>query len=169
MGSVSMLFSTHHSHLLSSSSGVNRLSWAKATDRCTWQDYWMSSPNNTLNVFFGLHLSSAAFWSRKVYEKSNYTICKLLRVNPITSAADERSFSSARGLKKWLRSTMTQTRFSNLTMLNTHTQRTDNLCLYRCCQWVCSSQWKSKKQLWLLQRIRLTNDRVTFNRCVCWV
>ena len=60
------------------------------------------------------------------------TICKLL-VNPATSAAGERSFSSARRLKTWLRSTMTQTRFSNLTILNTHKHRTDKLCL-RCCQ-----------------------------------
>ena len=48
------------------------------------------------------------------------TLCKLLLVNPATSAAGERSFSSARRLKTWLRSTMTQTRFSNLTILNTH-------------------------------------------------
>ena len=57
------------------------------------------------------------------------TRCKLLLVNPATSAAGERSFSSARRLKTWLRSTMTQTRFSNLTILNTHKQRTDKLCL----------------------------------------
>ena len=57
------------------------------------------------------------------------TICNLPLVNPATSAAGERSFSSARRLKTWLRSTMTQTRFSNLTILNTHKQRTDNLCL----------------------------------------
>ena len=56
------------------------------------------------------------------------TLCKLL-VNPATSAAGERSFSSARRLKTWLRSTMTQTRFSNLTILNTQKQRTDKLCL----------------------------------------
>ena len=49
------------------------------------------------------------------------TLCKLLLVNPATSAAGESSFSSARRLKTWLRSTMTRTRFSNL--------RTDNLCL----------------------------------------
>ena len=57
------------------------------------------------------------------------TICNLLLVNPATSAAGERLFSSARRLKTWLHSTMTQTRFSNLTIFNTHKQRTDNLCL----------------------------------------
>ena len=42
------------------------------------------------------------------------TLCKLLLVNPATSAAGERSFSSARRLKTWLRC---------------HKQRTDKLCL----------------------------------------
>ena len=56
------------------------------------------------------------------------TLCKLL-VNSATSAAGERYFSSARRLKTWLRSTMTQTRLSNLTILNIHKQRTDKLCL----------------------------------------
>ena len=57
------------------------------------------------------------------------TICKLLLVNPATSASGERSFSTARRLKTWLRSTMTQIRFSNLTILHTHKERTDKLCL----------------------------------------
>ena len=56
------------------------------------------------------------------------TLCKLLLVNPAPSAAGERSFSSARRLKTWLRPTMTQTRFSNLTIPNTHKQRTDKFC-----------------------------------------
>ena len=59
------------------------------------------------------------------------TLCNLLLVNPATSGAGERSFSSARRLKTRLGSTMTQTRFSNryLTILNTHKQRTDKLYL----------------------------------------
>ena len=57
------------------------------------------------------------------------TLCKLLLVNPATSAAGERCFSSDRRLKTWLRSMMTQTRFSNLRILNTHKQITDKLCL----------------------------------------
>ena len=57
------------------------------------------------------------------------TICKLILVNPATSAAGERSFSTARRLKTWLRSSMTQERFSNLTILNSHKDRTDRLSL----------------------------------------
>lgn len=54
-------------------------------------------------------------------------ICKLLYVNPATSAIGERSFSTARRLKTWLRSTMTQTRFNSLAILNIHKDRTDQL------------------------------------------
>ena len=50
-------------------------------------------------------------------------------VNPATSAAGERSFSTARRSKTWLRSTMTQEQFSNLTILNSHKERTDRLSL----------------------------------------
>ena len=85
------------------------------------------------------------------------TIRKLLLVNQATSAGGQRSFSSARKLKTWLRSTMTQTRF-NLVIWQflkpTNREQTNFNLSYRCCQWVCSSQWKSKKQLWHLQRIK---------------
>ena len=47
--------------------------------------------------------------------------------DPATSAAGERSFLTARRLKTWLRSTMTQERFSNLTILNNHKERTERL------------------------------------------
>ena len=57
------------------------------------------------------------------------TVCKVILVNPATSAAGERSFSTAQRLKTWLRSTMTQERFSNLTILNSHKERTDRLSL----------------------------------------
>ncbi|CAH3140884.1 unnamed protein product, partial [Porites evermanni] len=57
------------------------------------------------------------------------TVCKLLAVNPVTSAAGERSFSSARRLRTWLRSRMGDERFSNLAMLNGHKRRTDSVSL----------------------------------------
>ncbi len=55
------------------------------------------------------------------------TVCKLLAVNPATSAAGECSFSSARRLKTWLRSRMGDDRFTNLAVLNGHKQRTDSV------------------------------------------
>ncbi len=57
------------------------------------------------------------------------TICKLIHVNPATSASGERSFSMARRLKTWLRSTMAQERFNSLAILNAHKKRTDSLSL----------------------------------------
>ena len=54
-------------------------------------------------------------------------ILKLLLVNAATSATPERSFSTARRLKTWLRSTMSQKRFASLALLNTHKKLTDNI------------------------------------------
>ena len=59
--------------------------------------------------------------------KQVITLCKLSLVNPATSAAGERSFSTAWRLKTRLRSRMNQERFSNLTVLNIHKERTDRL------------------------------------------
>ena len=54
---------------------------------------------------------------KKLIQKAQ-TICKL----PATSAADERSFSSARRLKTWLPS-----RMGDLAVLNGHKRRTDSV------------------------------------------
>ena len=53
------------------------------------------------------------------------TIINLLLVNPSTSCTPERSFSTARRLKTWLRSTMKSKRFNNLAILFTHKEVTD--------------------------------------------
>ena len=55
------------------------------------------------------------------------SICKLLLVNPATSATGERSFSTARRIKTWLRTKMSQKRLTHLAILNTHKRRTDNV------------------------------------------
>lgn len=55
------------------------------------------------------------------------TICKLLLVNPATSASGERSLSTARRIKTWLRATMSQKRFNHLAILNIHKKRTDDI------------------------------------------
>lgn len=57
------------------------------------------------------------------------TLCKLIHVNPATSASGERSFSTARRVKTWLRSQMTQGRFNHLSILNTHKERLDEISL----------------------------------------
>ena len=53
------------------------------------------------------------------------TVCKLIHVNPATSATGERSFSTARRVKTWQRSQMLQARFNHLAILNTHKERLD--------------------------------------------
>lgn len=57
-------------------------------------------------------------------------VAKLIYVNPATSATGERSFSTARRIKTWLRSTMTQDRLNHLSVLNTHKERLDSLQLH---------------------------------------
>ncbi|XP_076347995.1 zinc finger MYM-type protein 1-like [Tachypleus tridentatus] len=49
---------------------------------------------------------------------------KLLLVNPSSNAVGERSFSTARRLKTWLRSTMNQSRVNSLAVLHIHKERT---------------------------------------------
>ena len=44
----------------------------------------------------------------------------LILINPATSCTPERSFSVARRIKTWLRSTMTTKRFNNLSILSVH-------------------------------------------------
>ena len=56
-------------------------------------------------------------------------VCKLIQVNPATSATGERSFSTARRLKTWERSQVQQARFNHLAILSTHKERLDDLCL----------------------------------------
>ena len=54
-------------------------------------------------------------------------LLKLILVNPATDAVGERSFSTARRIKTWLRSSMNQCRFNNLAVLTVHKERTDTI------------------------------------------
>ena len=54
-------------------------------------------------------------------------VIKLLLVMAATSTTAERSFSSMRRLKTWIRSTMKQKRFSSLAILSTHKDLTDEI------------------------------------------
>ena len=57
------------------------------------------------------------------------TVYKFILVIPTSSAARERPFSTARRLKTWLHSTMTQERFSNLKTLKSYKERTEDFLL----------------------------------------
>ena len=54
-------------------------------------------------------------------------VIQLLLINPATSATPERSFSVARRIKTWLRSSMTPSRFNALSFLHTHKDLVDGL------------------------------------------
>ena len=54
-------------------------------------------------------------------------VCILLLINPATSATPERSFSLARRIMTWQRSTMTQKRFNAIAIMNCHKLYTDML------------------------------------------
>ena len=54
-------------------------------------------------------------------------VLKLILVMPATNATSERSFSSMRRLKTYLRSTMTQARLNDIMILNVHRTKTDKL------------------------------------------
>ena len=54
-------------------------------------------------------------------------LIQLLIVVPATSATAERSFSGLRPVKKWLRSTMSQTRLNNTVLLHAHRHLTPDI------------------------------------------
>ncbi len=59
-------------------------------------------------------------------------VCSLdshILVMPATNAVSERSFSSLRRVKSYLRSTMSESRLNNLMMLYIHIERSDSLSL----------------------------------------
>ena len=55
------------------------------------------------------------------------TIVNLLHVNPCSSASGERTFSTARRIKTWLRANMNQERFNSVAILNHRKSRTDKI------------------------------------------
>ena len=54
-------------------------------------------------------------------------IFKILAVNPASSSTAERTFSFARRVKTWMRSTMLPSRFNSVSILHFHKDRTDKL------------------------------------------
>ena len=58
-----------------------------------------------------------------------FIIAKLIVVMPATNAVSERSFSTLRLIKSYLRSTMTEMRLNSAMILNIHKERTDDLSL----------------------------------------
>jgi Domain of unknown function (DUF4371)/hAT family C-terminal dimerisation region len=66
---------------------------------------------------------------RRLYPQVERLI-RLLLISPASSSEAERSFSSLRRLKSWLRSTMTQTRLNSVAVCHTHQNFLDDLDLH---------------------------------------
>ena len=70
----------------------------------------------------------------EIYKGMLQEVDKLLKLYftfPVTTATAERSFSSLRYIKTYLRSTMTSSRLNNLFLLYIHKERTDSLDLHK--------------------------------------
>ena len=65
--------------------------------------------------------------AERILIKNVIKMMKLVFVGAATSATPERSFSLARRLKTWLRSTMNQKRFNSLAILSFHKEITDEI------------------------------------------
>ena len=61
-----------------------------------------------------------------------FTLLRLILVMPATNAVSERSASALMRVKNYLRSTMNQSRLSNVIVLHVHKQRCDKPCLQSC-------------------------------------
>ena len=74
----------------------------------------------------------SAMSERAIYQGMLQEVDKLLKLYltfPVTTATAERSFSSLRRVKTYLRSTMTSCRLNNLFLLYIHKEKTDALAL----------------------------------------
>ena len=81
-------------------------------------------------------------------------LMKLFLVAAATSATPERSFSLARRLKAWLRTTMTQKRFNSLAVLSFHKELTDKISLINVAsEFVASKPLRKKLLVHLLSPI----------------
>ena len=65
--------------------------------------------------------------NKKLLIPNRIKVCELILVNPATSCTAERSFSTARRMKTWLRSTMSNKRFNSLSILHSNKKLTDEL------------------------------------------
>lgn len=83
--------------------------------------------DDPVRCFHDIHKRLKKLESEQLLMPNIIKICKLLLVNPATSATPERSFSMARRVKTWQRATMTQKRFNALSILNCHKDITDML------------------------------------------
>ena len=108
-------------------------------------------------------------------------ICKLILINPATTAAAERTFPLARRICMCLRSYMKQTRFNNLTMLHCHKAWTDVIDIVAVANEFIASENRSRhfgkftiddlkfEQPFCLQVPDLHSSLLTFSKCIFYL
>lgn len=79
-----------------------------------WQQFWQNKPNSTDQTVVDILKEAKPFFPDT--EKA----LKILIALPCTTCTVERSFSSLRRLKTWLRSTMSENRLNGLAMMSVH-------------------------------------------------
>lgn len=82
-----------------------------------WAEYFAAQPSTVRQLF-----------------SETIKVVQLLLVVPATAAAAERTFSSLRRLKTWLRQTMTQKRLTHLALLHCHRQRLEKIDIDSLCE-----------------------------------
>lgn len=131
---------------------------SKRYNSILWQWFWWRTPQNTAYLF---HTNYSTEDHKRIYdtikllqqtsaaEKSLLSeiikVARFLLVMPATNAVSERTFSSIRRLKSYLRTTMTQERMNSLMILHTHKEHTDSLNLKAVANDFCSKS-ESRKQ-----------------------
>ena len=73
-----------------------------------------------------VRLTSQPKYQRKLVPNIIH-ICKLLIINPATSATPESTFSSGRNIKTWQRSTTKAKRYNSLSLLYIYKELTDQI------------------------------------------
>ena len=74
-----------------------------------------------------VHYLQSLSYGQQTLVSSVITLAKLILVMPATNASSERSFSSLRLIKSYLRSTMTGSRLNHLMMMYVHKEKCDRL------------------------------------------
>ena len=93
-------------------------------------DLIASAFDNSVKKVTNIRTISSAMLESSIYQKMLTEVHKLLMlyfIFPVTTSTAERSFSTLRRIKTFLRSTMTESRLNNLFLLHIHKSRTDAL------------------------------------------
>ena len=99
------------------------------TQLLTFKTTFPRGNNDKVNFKDVVNFMKGLSEAQKEFFSEVSTLVKLILVLPATNAVSERSFSSLRRIKTYLRTTMSQARLNHLMTLNVHKELTDSLSL----------------------------------------